>query len=224
MYLAILMNSLFLFLDESGDFTFSDLGSQYFILTCLSTTKPYDLKEPLDIYRSELLSIGIDIQEFHANENAKQIRDKVFDILSKTTQEYNIHTIIVNKRQIKPTFQSIEKLYPYMMNDLLNYAFSQYDILDFDALCIITDKIPVKRKNKIIVKSIKQNLGNITANQIPFHLYHHDSKSNYYLRAVDYYGWALNKKFRDGDTFHYNLIKDKIRNEVIIFEDEPNYY
>ena len=224
MYLAILMNSLFLYIDESGDFTFSRFGSQYFILTCLSTTKPFDLKEPLDIYRSKLLSLGIDIEEFHANENPKKIRDDVFDILSKTTHEYIIHAIIVNKRQLKPTFQYIEKLYPYMMNNLLNYAIPQYDILDFDTLCIITDKITFKRKKKIIVKSIKQNLGNVTANQIPFHLYHHDSKSNYYLQAVDYYGWALNKKFRDDRTFHYDLIKDKIRNEVIIFEDEPNYY
>lgn len=218
------MNSLFLYVDESGDFTFSNYGSQYFILTCLSTTNPFGLKEPLDIYRTKLLSLGIDIEEFHANENAKQIRDNVFEILSNTTAKFAIHAIIVNKRHVKQSFQYVEKLYPIMMDILLNHAIPHYDILDFDALCIITDQIPVKRKNKIIIKSIKQNLSNVTANQIPFHLYHHDSKSNYYLQAVDYYGWALNKKFRDNRTFHYNLIKDKIRNEVIIFEDKPNYY
>jgi len=47
--------TLYLFIDESGNFDFSLGGTKYFILTSLSTTNPYSIASPLLYLRYNLL-------------------------------------------------------------------------------------------------------------------------------------------------------------------------
>ena len=41
------MKTLYVFIDESGNFDFSPSGTKYFILTTLTTIVPYDIGAPL---------------------------------------------------------------------------------------------------------------------------------------------------------------------------------
>jgi len=47
--------TLYLFIDESGNFDFSSGGTKYFILTALSTTNPYSVGSSLLELRYQLL-------------------------------------------------------------------------------------------------------------------------------------------------------------------------
>ena len=51
------MKTLYIFLDESGNFDFSPSGTKYFILTALSTTLPFEIGSPLLKHRYDLLPI-----------------------------------------------------------------------------------------------------------------------------------------------------------------------
>ena len=58
--------SLFIFLDESGNFDFSPKGTRHFVLTALSTTDPEEMAPALYRLKHELVLAGQDIEYFHA--------------------------------------------------------------------------------------------------------------------------------------------------------------
>lgn len=74
--------TLFLFIDESGNFDFSHKGTKYFVLSCLSTFYPIDEREKLIKLRYDLLSSGINQEYFHATEDAQSTRDQVFKLIT----------------------------------------------------------------------------------------------------------------------------------------------
>ena len=75
------MKTLFLFIDESGNFDFSPKGTKYFVLTCLSSFKPIEDRQKLLQLRYDLLADSTDQEFFHATEDKQIVRDKVFEII-----------------------------------------------------------------------------------------------------------------------------------------------
>lgn len=75
------LKTLYLFVDESGNFDFSPKGTKFFVLSCLSTFYPVAEREKLLLLRYELLRDGFNQEYFHATEDRQEVRSKVFDIL-----------------------------------------------------------------------------------------------------------------------------------------------
>ena len=48
-------NTLYIFIDESGNFDFSPTGTKYFALTSISTTSPLNDRLKMHAYRYKLL-------------------------------------------------------------------------------------------------------------------------------------------------------------------------
>jgi len=62
------MKSLFIFIDESGNFDFSSKGTKYFILSAVSTLNPLG-KERLEEIKYDLMKNGTNLEYFHATED-----------------------------------------------------------------------------------------------------------------------------------------------------------
>jgi len=97
--------TLFIFIDESGNFDFSSGGTKYFILTAVSTIKPLNGREKLLEYRYQLLSEKTDQEYFHATEDKQTVRDGVYSLVSGY-DDFFIDSVVAQKNKANPSLYS----------------------------------------------------------------------------------------------------------------------
>lgn len=226
------MNSktLYLFIDESGNFDFSPSGTKYFILTALSTTAPFKIAAPLLELRYQLLpnyAGGRAMEEsgyFHAAEDAQSVRDAVFATIMKNGQEIRIDSVIAQKNRANPKFHTQQlALYRRMGEALLKYTFNRAAWDNYDHVVLVFSSLFDKKKRGILKQTFKSLIKSIAAK--PYSLYFHDSKFDLCNQAVDYLGWAIYRKWESADMRSYNPIKHLVKSEFQIFsKGETEYY
>src|SRR3989338_5723952 len=98
--------TLFIFIDESGNFDFTPTGTKYFVLTAASTLKPLESRDELLHKVYELKYAGWNIGQkdyyFHATEDKQEVRDWVFGAIKKL-DEIEIDAILAQKNKTNPT-------------------------------------------------------------------------------------------------------------------------
>lgn len=57
-----------------------------------------------------------------------------------------------------------------------------------------------------------------------YHLYHHQSRSDINLQIADYFGWAIYRKWENGDTRSYDLVSSAVKAEGELFADGGEDY
>lgn len=214
---------LYIFIDESGNYDFSKKGTEYFTLSSITCTRPFNIFNQMLELKYEIIEHGTELEYFHASEDKQNIRDKVFDILRDNIDDLRIDSVIAEKRKTYPTLQNIEKFYPMMMRYLLNWVIKRQKS-DYTHILIFIDSIPVKKKRRVIEKSLKLYLKNLPFENISYRLFFHDSKSNFGLQVVDYCNWAIFRKWSRGDRQSYDLIREGIKSAFDIFAVGREYF
>lgn len=216
------MKTLYMFIDEAGDYEFTSENSKYLIWGAITIIgDPHFLYIPFSQLKHELNTNGIDIDRFHASEQSQWIRNKVFNVLSNPQILFESNFVIVEKRKTNLSIRNPKILYPKMASYLLQYIFSRYS--DMDKIIIFTDTLPIRRKRQAIEKALKENIRRLFGNK-KFHIYHHSFRSNFGLQAIDYYAWAVFRKWERDDLRSYDLIKAKVNSEFDIFRSGAMVY
>jgi len=224
------MRTLYIFVDESGNFDFSPSGTKYFILTVLSTTKPFDIGAPLMKLRYELLpnyaggSNMEKIGHFHASEDTQEVRNQVFSILTHRDGKVRVDSVIAQKNKTNPTLQKQPvQFYTRIGKAALKYAFNRAVWEGYDHVVLVFSSLFDRKKRGILKQSFKSLIKRYA--QVPFALYFHDSKFDFCNQAVDYFGWAIYRKWESGDERSYNLVRHSIESEFSIFKKgDVEYY
>jgi len=215
---------IFIYLDESGNYTFAKKGSQYLIFTSLTTQNPYGLHYHLCELERNLKKENISLSSgyFHATEDKQIVRNRVYQVLSKH-DSFEIDSVIVEKPKINPSLHDIENLYPKIYKILLKYVLYRYK--DVTKIMLFLDNIPINKKKCAIEKSIKKTLSTLvekkkTDKDIKYHLLFSSATFSYGLQAVDYCCWTLKKKWGDWDNKidlrPYDELKSKVKSELDI--------
>ncbi len=154
------MAYLYVFIDESGNYDFSPSGTANWVLTSLITEdiRPglielYDLKH-------KLIDLGTDLEYFHAAEDRQAVRNEVFDIIHNLNN-IRADSVVVDKVKTAPSIRSIEKFYPMMLENLLNYPFDPrgIDVAKYERVFIFCDRASgTKRKQQALINGIKSYL------------------------------------------------------------------
>ncbi|MEX0317883.1 MAG: DUF3800 domain-containing protein [Ruegeria sp.] len=219
--------TLYIFLDEGGNFDFSQSGSKYFTLVCVSMRRPFALHTALDSFKYDLIEFRkkprIDLEYFHCAEDNQYIKRKMFGLLAGHVAEKSVDAVVVEKSKTGPALQAPEQFYPRMLGYLLRYVM-QNTPDGFGELVIITDAIPVNRKRRAIEKALKTVLAEMLQSATPYRLMHHASKAHYGLQIADYLNWAIFRKWERGDTEAYDKIRQLIRSEFDIFQRGTRHY
>ena len=215
------MNYLYVFIDVSGNYDYSPTGTMSLIITSTLCTDINPGVLELYAVKHEVIDQGIDIEYFHAAEDRQPVRDKVFDVISGLTH-LRIDSIIVEKSKIDPKLRPLNKLYPTMVEYLLQYPFDPrgIDVTRFDKVLIFMDRESTRAKEKdAITKAVKLSLARHLRG-IPYALSMHSSASHPYLQIVDYCSWALYVKWERGETRPFNKIKNLVRSEFLIYRNK----
>ena len=94
--------TLYIFIDESGNFDFTPTGTKYFVLTSVSTTTPLKERGRFLKLRYNLLEKGVDVEHFHATEDKQDVRDLVFGAI-KEVDDIQIDAILAQKNKTNPS-------------------------------------------------------------------------------------------------------------------------
>jgi hypothetical protein len=215
---------LYVFLDEAGDFNFSLTGTRFFSITTITNIRPFPWDASLMSLKYDLIEVGLDIEYFHAAEDRRAVRDKVFVIIANDLTDLRIDSLIVEKPKTGPALQVLERFYPRMIGYLLRYVLDPKNLRDFEEVIVITDSIPVSRKREAVEKAIKQTLSKMLPSGTKYRILHHASKSCVGLQITDYCNWAIFRKWEKQDLRSYELIRSGIRSEFDIFKSGPRHY
>lgn len=219
------MKSLFIFIDESGNFDFSPKGTKYFLLSSVSTLNPLG-KEKLEKIKYDLMKNGKDREYFHAAEDKQFVRDQIYSFI-ENLEDIEIDSVIVQKNKTNPSLYISEKkksekgggLYTIALQTLLQYIFCRYsNSAKVDQVIIVLSSIFDANKRELIKKTIKIYLKQKFIK--PFYLYFHECRSDKNTQIADYCCWAIYRKWTDGEMRPYNAVKkgNKIKSEFDIFQ------
>lgn len=214
------MNVLYIFADEAGNLDFSDKGTRFFILTALSKIRPFLVFEKLTNLKYDLWEKDVNFEYFHATEDTQLTRDEVFKILSKHCRKFTINSIVVEKRKTHPYLQDDARFFQKTFEILLNYILSR-NTDAYKKIIIVTDNIPIRKNRRNIEKAIKQF---ISSWSVEYKILHYSSKSDINLQIVDYFNWAIFRKWERNDLRSYNLIKKVVKSEFDVFRMGQQYF
>jgi len=217
-------NNLYVFLDEAGDFNFSNTGTKYFTFTTVTKVRPFSWENPIASLKYNLIEFGLDIEYFHASEDRQAVRNRFFSIVCGHLKGVRIDSLIVEKRKAGPALHDVEKFYPGMVGHLLRYVLESRNIKNYAGIVVITDSIPVHKKREAVEKAVKTTLSKILPDDMKYMVLHHASKSCAGLQIADYCNWAIFRKWERDDIRSYDLIRSCIKSEFEIFKVGERYY
>ena len=218
-------NTLYMFIDEGGNFDFSPKGTKYFTLTCLSEKRPFPTYDRLRTIKYDLIEDSVNIESFHASADKQLVRDKVFDVIQWNIDNIKVDSMIVRKNKTNPAIHPKEKFFCRVFEMLMKWVLKKrVDLDEVENLIIFTDNIPVQKNKKSMEKGIKLTLAKLVKKGLHYNIYHHQSKSNLNLQVVDYLNWAIFRKWENGDERSYQIIKNAVDAEWDVFKDGNTTY
>jgi hypothetical protein len=229
-------NTLFLFLDESGNLDFSPTGSRFWSLTAGCTLDPSRSKtEFLDLLYS-LADDGQGQECFHAAEDRQVVRDSVFQLINRLKPFREIQCVIAEKSKANPSLYLKSRVnhgkiikekdespfYRAVCKALLTYIFSCRRFDGAQKIVIILSSIFDKAKQGAIRGALAKELKERA--KVPFLIYFHSNKADLNCQIADYCGWAIFRKWERRDERSYALIRTMIKNEFVMFARGTTWY
>lgn len=210
--------TVYLFVDEAGNFDFSPVGTRYFILTCVSRRRPIGGSADLHRLKYDLWEKDLaEVECFHASEDRHPVRVAVWEIVVRHLHEMEIDSLIVEKSLVVPGLRKPEKLYPWAMSRLMRHVLGRIHQEGPAQVMVLTDRLPLNKHRVLAEKSIRRELARIVAPEGSFRLMHHSAMSNPELQLADYINWAVFRKWERADVSAYDTISRSIRSEHDVF-------
>ncbi len=222
--------TIFVFLDESGNFDFSPKGTKFFVLTGFVTFDPVIKREELLRLRYRLLVQGLDQESFHATEDSQDVRNRVFRLFEQLNGTFEVHSVIAQKNKANPTLYKknyykrkklIERvtgfgLYKKCCECLLKYLF-EGKREKVDKIVVVLGSLYTGDKKKIVLQTLKHFLKEAFP-PVPFEIFSHSSNSDLNCQLADYCCWAVSIKNERNEIRPYEIIKAHIKNHFEIFK------
>lgn len=186
--------TLYVFLDESGDMDFNPKASTHFIVSGVMTVDPYTSAAHMQKLKYELMAAGSDDLEFHATVNTYGTRKRVAEQISQL-RNFTVHTMYIDKRYAHPSKQSkveIFSLFGKAMGRWIAAAVAD----DHDQVVMMFDSVLTKKEQGAFKAAVKPILKQLP---VPFRLQFHPVKSDLNGQIADYFSWSWYRNIESGD-------------------------
>lgn len=193
---------LYMYLDESGNLDFGKNGTQYFLMTCAVARRPFTICDSLRDYRYDLWENGKDVEKFHACEDEVETRRGVYNILSRSSGEYRVYSVYVDKSEVPQEMRTPDAVYAKVFELLIDGIYSEEHLAWVESAIVVTDKLPKDAERKKVSRPLKKYMKEKFQNRhIPYSLLHHDSSSDMNLQVADYFCWAAQRDLAQGKSW-----------------------
>ncbi len=208
-------NTLYIFIDESGNFDFSPKGTRFFVVSAYITIEPVNLTADISILRYGLLRSGHEQESFHATEDKQFIRDAMYKIISKSKSYYSF--IYTEKVKLPANLQNKKQSYTLSIKVLLSNILDYEKKLakKYDQIIVIMDKVLIKEEKSYLYKIIRPELKKFNTR---FELYFFQTKSDHNAQIADYGSWAKYVGLEREEWRPFESIKHLVRLDINIFD------
>jgi len=211
------MSSLYIFIDEAGDFDFSPKGSKYLILTSVTTDNIMPLARELYGLKHDLISnTGLDVEYFHAYNDRPQVRDRVYSVI-EGSNNIRVDAIIAEKAKTHPSLREPYKFYPRMMGILLKWVYQFLPPENYSGVLVFMDYLQLPGQREAFMKGARQAVHPYLRRGQPYNVMLHHSMSHPYLQIADYCGWAIQRRWEQQDDRPRNRIRGLLKSEFDVF-------
>lgn len=180
------VTTLFVYVDESGNFDFSPSGTKHFVMSAFMTTDPVLSSNRIARLKYFLMSQGVSIPNFHASEDSQRVRNQVTDQISKI-RNVSAYTLWLKKDKLPMEYQSTAGIYELMGFELARLAASEVTIRSADAVVLVFDKTLIFREEQAFLSKSKAIFAQLSH---PFHIYFHNVSKDFNGQIADYVAWA----------------------------------
>lgn len=178
--------TLFLFIDESGNFDFSSGGTRHFVMAGVAALAPLESAASMQALKYQLLADGRDQSEFHATEDLQAVRGRVFETIAGL-RNIRAHVIYGDKHRAAPSLQSDTALHALFGRALVKYVIKAFARNDYGQVVVMFDQAFPKKKQDAFNAAVKPELKSLGK---PFHIYFHPMKTDANGQIADYIAWA----------------------------------
>ncbi len=213
-------NTLFIFLDESGNLDFSTKGTKHYVLAAVSATQPITSSSHIQGLKYNLLLNGIDIEHFHASEDLQAIRSQVFSLINKLST-IKVNYIYANKHYAHPKYHDSANFYALLGKTLLKYMFSNRSLAGYSKVVVVFDKALNNKEQSKFLKIVKPELKHIG---IPYSIYFHRTLLDFNSQIADYAAWAKYVSLERGEDRPLESLDNIPSTDFNIFKNGKRTY
>jgi hypothetical protein len=206
----------YIFLDESGDLGFKKTSSRWFLFTIALTSNPRALEKAVKSVWKNLKKKHKKLGELHASKENDVTRTRLLKKLSEI-DDLKVMCIVLNKEKVYVDLQNQKNyLYNYTANILLDRLNTKDVLKDGESIYLFIDRKDTKKQlRENFIKYLATSMEKRRKCDIKIEL--HASHENKSLQAVDFISWAIFRKYEMGDYKFYEIIKEKIISEKLLF-------
>jgi len=187
--------TLYVFMDESGNFDFTAKGTRYFLIAAYYTYDPHAMATAITSLRYEMLAEGTDEVEFHATNNTQATRDRVYRIINDTQPPVTARVFYLDKRFAHPSKHTGSAMMTLVGSAIAKWFDSAFEG-DCDRIVLIFDSVLTGSQQRAFKAAIKPVL---KARKVPFLLAFRPVKSEPCGEVADYIAWAWLRQLERGD-------------------------
>ena len=205
-----------IFIDESGDLGFSKKSSRWFILTIVLTSNHRRIEKCVKKVHRGLKKKYKKVRELHAYHADSVTKKRVLHFLSDA-DDLKVFCIVLNKKKVYVDLRKQKNyLYNYTTNILLDRLHNKKVLKSNSKIEIVIDQ---RETNKFLKSNFENYLKNNLAKKgnSNFDIKIKPSHAEKCLQAVDFISWAIFRKYERGDYEYYEIIKEKIIEENLLY-------
>lgn len=206
----------YIFLDESGDLGFKKTSSKWFLFAIAIINKPRTLERIVKNIWRQLKKKHKKLGELHAYHSDAATKTRILKRLNEVG-DLKVLCVILNKAKVYVDLQNQKNyLYNYTANILLDRLHKNGTLAPDESIHLFIDRRDTKKR-------LRENFINYLTDSMKkrregsFKIELHSSHENKSLQAVDFISWAIFRKYERNDYEFYEIIKDKITDERLIF-------
>jgi hypothetical protein len=213
---CVKIGQMYIYMDESGDVGFGEKSSRWFLFTLIMTDDKRSLERIAKKVWRTIRKKHKHVGELHASKEKDQTRTRVLQML-KDEGDAKIMAIILNKKKVHVDLQAQKNfLYNYTANILLDRLINTKILNKDQQIHLIVDRKDTKKNlRENFISYITEAMHKRDHKKFKMDLFaSHDDKC---LQVVDFASWAIFRKYERGDFEFYEIIKDKIIDEKVLF-------
>lgn len=206
----------YIFLDESGDLGFKESSSRWFLFTIALVSDSRSLERVVKKVWRPLRRKHKRLGELHAYHADDVTRKRMLQKLV-AVPDLRVLTTILNKEKVYVDLQNQKNyLYNFTANILLDRLHSSRLVPPNEPIYLVIDRKDTKKRiRENFLQYLSTSMTKRRGGQFSVTLCaSHEDKS---LQAVDFISWAIFRKYELGETQFYNIIKEKITDERLLF-------
>ncbi len=203
-------------MDESGDLGFTKRSSKWFIFTIAIVEDKRSMERVVKKVWKPLKKKHKKLGELHAYHADDITRIRMLQKLNELS-DLKVLCVVLNKQKVYVDLQNQKNhLYNYTANVLLDRLHNKGVIKDIRNIELYIDRKDTKKSlRENFIKYLDSSMSKRRGGDMKITL--HASHENKSIQAVDFISWAIFRKYEMGDYEYYELIKEKIADERLLF-------